>query len=80
VTTADLLASHSGWRETMTKAEQSRLVSWRLRMLRYADEVENISQACRHFGISRQAFHKWKARFAEHGEAGLCDQEIADQG
>ena len=58
----------------MTKAEQSRLVSWRLRMLRYADEVENISQACRYFGISRQAFHKWKTRFAEHGEAGLCDQ------
>jgi transposase InsO family protein len=58
----------------MTKAEQSRLVNWRLRMLRYADDVGNISQACRHFGISRQAFHKWKARFVEHGEAGLCDR------
>src|SRR4029450_7884000 len=32
------------------------------------------ARTCRHFGISRQAFYKCKRRYAEHGEAGLCDR------
>jgi transposase len=30
-----------------------------------------VAQTCRHFGISRQAFYKWKRRYEQHGEAGL---------
>jgi transposase-like protein len=59
----------------MTKAQQKRLVNWRLKVLRHEREVtQNISRTCRHFGVSRRWFYKWSARYAAHGEAGLCDQ------
>ena len=37
----------------------------------------NVSQACRHFGVSRPTFYKWRARFEEHGESGLLDRSRA---
>src|SRR4026207_1842867 len=59
----------------MTKAEQARLSSWRLRVMqRPTSGAGNVASTCRHFGISRKTFYKWKRRFAEHGEAGLCDR------
>jgi hypothetical protein len=59
----------------MTKAEQTRLVRWRLRMLQHASESpRSVSQTCRHFGISRKAFYKWRKRHEKHGDAGLCDR------
>jgi len=59
----------------MTKAEQIRLTNWRLRVVKAAAEgPRQVAQTCRHYGISRQAFYKWKKRFQEHGEAGLCDR------
>lgn len=59
----------------MTKAEQTRLQAWRLKMMQYAgDHSRGVTRACRHFGISRQAFYKWQQRYKIHGEAGLCDR------
>jgi transposase len=59
----------------MTKAEQTRRIAWRLKMLRMASaDTRNVARTCRYFGISRTAFYKWKQRFAAHGEAGLCDR------
>ena len=58
----------------MTKAEQNRLVRWRLKVLQFASEPRAIARACRRFGISRPTFYKWKKRHAEHGDAGLCDR------
>ena len=59
----------------MTKAEQARLWAWRCRVLREACAPgRNIARTCRHFGISRQAFYRWKRRFDTHGEAGLWDR------
>jgi len=59
----------------MTKGEQIRLLSWRLRVLRSSQEPGNsVARTCRHFGVSRQTFYKWKRRFDEHGEAGLADR------
>jgi len=58
----------------MTKHEQARLVGWRLKILQYATEVENVARACRRFGISRPSFYKWQQRYEKHGEAGLCDR------
>jgi transposase-like protein len=55
----------------MTKTEQTRLSSWRLKVLqRSATSSRNVARTCRHFGLSRQAFYKWKRRHAEHGDAG----------
>jgi transposase-like protein len=41
----------------MTKAEQTRLATWRSKIVRQAaEESRNVARTCRHFGISRQAF------------------------
>lgn len=59
----------------MTKAELVRLTAWRLKVLQRAERSpRSVAQTCRHFGISRQAFYKWKHRFDAHGSAGLCDR------
>jgi transposase len=59
----------------MNKAEQIRLVNWRSKLLQHARDVTgNVAQTCRHFGLSRQAYYKWRKRFDEHGDAGLIDR------
>ena len=59
----------------MTKAEQTRLTTWRFKVLQRAGEASrNVARTCRHFGISRQAFYKWKRRYDAYGAAGLCDR------
>ena len=59
----------------MTKTEQNRVLAWRLKVLREASAVpRNVAQTCRHFGLSRKAFYKWKGRYEAQGEAGLCDR------
>jgi transposase-like protein len=58
----------------MTEGEQIRLVTWRLKVLQHADEASRgVAQTCRHFGISRPTFYKWKKRYAAAEAAGLCD-------
>jgi len=58
----------------MTKGEQARLTAWRWKVLQQAADELNVARACRHFGISRKSFYKWKRRHADHGAAGLCDR------
>ena len=62
----------------MTKTEQNRVLAWRLKVLREANAApRNVAHTCRHFGLSRKAFYKWKARYEAQGEAGLCDRPRA---
>src|SRR5688572_12597232 len=64
----------------MNKNELNRVVAWRLKLLRQADEMpRGVAQTCRHFGLSRKTFYKWKARYKSHGEAGLCDRPRVPQ-
>jgi transposase-like protein len=59
----------------MTKAEQARVVAWRLKILRYSQgEPRQVARTCRHFGISGNLFYRWKRRFEAYGEAGLADR------
>lgn len=60
----------------MTKAEQMRLVRLRSKLMQAGSGGEwgDVTRACRHFGISRKTFYKWKKRYDEHGDGGLCDQ------
>jgi len=59
----------------MTKAEQIRAVTWRHRLLQCAgDGSRTVAKTCRHFGVSRKTFYKWKKRHAAGGEAALCDR------
>ena len=62
----------------MTKAEQRRLMAWRFKVLQQAsDGSRQVAYTCRHFGISRKTFYKWKHRYGLEGEAGLCDRPRA---
>jgi transposase len=61
----------------MTRGEHTRLVAWRWRLLCWAADDGNVARTCRHFGISRKSFYKWKRRLAEHGQAGLGDRARA---
>jgi len=59
----------------MTKTDQVRLTRWRLKLLDQASATpRSVARTCRHFGISRRAFYKWKKRFEADGAAGLCDR------
>jgi transposase InsO family protein len=58
----------------MTKNEQIRLTNWRFKVLRQAGDVRTVARTCRHHGISRNTFYKWRRRFAEQGVAGLCNR------
>ena len=40
----------------------------RLAMLRHAEEITgNVALTCRYYGISRQAFYKWRRRYDDLG-------------
>jgi transposase InsO family protein len=62
----------------MPQHEQLRLVNWRLKILREADEApRRVAFVCRRYGISRKTFYKWKKRYAEDGLSGLRDRHHA---
>src|SRR5687767_713710 len=61
----------------MTNSEQRRLTNWRLKVLQAAKAVGNVARTCRHVGISRKTFYKWRQRYLQHGEAGLADRARA---
>ena len=55
----------------MTKAQRD--IKRKLAVLRYAIDIGNVSQACRYYGISREAYYKWKRGYEKHGEDGLIN-------
>ena len=61
----------------MTKAEQVRITTWRSKVLQHAAAIGNVARTCRRFGLSRKSFYKWRRRFLEYGDAGLCDRPHA---
>ena len=61
----------------MTNAEQRRLTHWRLKLLQAATQAGNVARTCRHFGLSRKTFYKWRQRYHQHGDAGLADRARA---
>jgi transposase len=64
----------------MSKAEQTRLMAWRLRVLQEADaSARSVARTCRRFGLSRRTFYKWRGRYKQHGAAGLCDRPRTPQ-
>jgi transposase-like protein len=51
--------------------ELSREARHRLRMMMWYDEHgRNAALTCRHFGISRDTFYRWKRRFEGGGPGG----------
>jgi transposase InsO family protein len=46
----------------------------RVTLLQLAEQLRNVSQACRHHGVSRSQFYEYKRAFQERGFEGLVDQ------
>ena len=58
----------------MTDRELRRRAAHRLAVIGHAGEVTgNVSKACRHDGITRQAYYKWLRRHEAGGVAALRD-------
>lgn len=57
----------------MSKAERD--IKRKLRVLKDVKERGNAAKACRNFGIARQTFYDWKARFEESGNEGLINSK-----
>ena len=55
--------------------QDKRIVTRKLKVLRHAEQSNNISYTCRHFGISRQTFYEWRHHYREHGESGLVNRK-----
>ena len=61
----------------MTQAQYD--ISRKLRVLNYAKQIGNVSQACRYFGISREIFYQSKRSYQQRGEAALINSKPCPQ-
>jgi len=50
------------------------VVQERLSVIRLADKLGNVSEACRRSGMNRTSFYKWRNRFIDFGVEGLKDK------
>jgi len=59
----------------MTKTERE--IQRKLRVLRHAEQIWDVSKACRYFGVARASFYRWKSAYERCGEAGLVNRKTA---
>lgn len=57
----------------VSKDPSEKLAHSRLSVLQLAEELGNVTEACRRAGMDRTSFYAWKKRFSESGFAGLKD-------
>ena len=55
--------------------QTERDIQRKLRILRYAEQIGDVSKTCRYFGIGRASFYRWQAAFRRHGESGLANRK-----
>lgn len=53
---------------------ERKIAQSRLTLLQLAERLRNVSEACRHRGVSRSQFYEYKRAFQERGYDGLMDQ------
>ena len=50
-------------------------INRKLRALEYSDQIGNLPEACRYFGISRDTFFRWKRDYHQKEEQGLINRK-----
>ena len=55
----------------MTLSDHQRQIKRKLKILKCQRFGQNVSKRCRHYGISRETFYKWKRTLDAHGVAAL---------
>jgi transposase InsO family protein len=58
----------------MTQQER-RDIQRKLRVFSHAEQIQNVSRACRYFGISRDTFYRWKRLYVQSGEKALINSK-----
>ena len=53
---------------------KKKIAQKRLTLLQLAEKLRNVSEACRHHGVSRSQFYEYKRAFQERGFDGLIDR------
>jgi transposase InsO family protein len=59
----------------MTLADHRRQIQRKLKILKCDRFGTNVSKKCRHYGISRETYYKWKRTFEAHGEQALVNSK-----
>lgn len=65
------------WRQKHHSAQErslSKTATMRLTLLKYVKQHRNISLGCRHFGVSRPFYYRWKQAYQQRGLRGLEDR------
>lgn len=47
----------------------------KLKLLKYAQSIGNITKACRYFGVCRETYYKWRRAYQQKGEIGLINSK-----
>ena len=54
-------------------------INHKLKIFATAEKCGNIAATCRHYGISRDTYHRWKCNFQAHREKGLINSKPCPQ-
>jgi hypothetical protein len=63
----DLVVPSTELTEFITVAPEQIIYQRRARVVALAEELGNVSEACRVMGVSRKSFHQWRAAAQAHG-------------
>jgi transposase InsO family protein len=54
--------------------QTEREIQRKLRILKHAEQIGDVSKTCRYFGIGRASYYRWQAAFRRQGVSGLANR------